>query len=230
MLSQSKHEWKYPISECDVIDRVKLVSYRELAEHWHNLMYGDEEYSVWNQISDLLWQDIVWRSFNEARRWTDEDGPTAAVAPLVAGLLDRGFFTGQVLGISRLTDASDPKHPKRGVVSLRRLVDEIVSNKSILTREIFVSHDGLPYDWESVSRSEIAALPRADQGQAATWLPMDGPTAWSSAHSRHKQFDLLANTMGNTRFREDLIGEDLLIPAALCVDANVSRSSLGLNG
>lgn len=197
--------WKYPIADCDVYDREKLVAYRACAASWHDLLFGDEQHAIGIQFNDMMWQDAAWRVANEARRFTSEDGPTAAIAPILGAMLDRGYVAGQVIAISRLLEQSDPKHPKKGVVSLKRLVSEIRSQRTTLTREIYVSHDALPYDWEAVRESEDWTCE-----VEARWLATDGPNAWATAMGQHETFDKLSGVRPDARKRDDLIDEAIL--------------------
>lgn len=197
--------WKYSIDQCDVNDRSKLTVYRSLAESWYKLLFGDEHHAIGTQFSDMMWQDAAWRVANEARRFTAEDGPTAAVAPILGAMLDRGYVAGQVIAIARLLESSDPKHPKKGVVSLKRLVNEIRINKEVLTREIYVSHDALPYDWEAVRANEYSTAETE-----VRFIADEGPTAWAMAMGQHETFDRLSGVESFARTRNDLISESLL--------------------
>jgi hypothetical protein len=200
--------WKYSIEECDVEDREKLAAYRAMADSWHELLSGDSRHSIGAQFSDMMWQDAAWRVANEARRFTINDGPTAAIAPILGAMIDRGYVAGQVISISRILEFSNSKHPKKGVVSLRRLVDEIRSNRELLTREIYVSQDALPYDWEAVRANEVLI----DNGPQlkARWVANEGPEAWLMAMGQHETFDRLADVAPTSRSRHDLINENIL--------------------
>ncbi len=198
--------FSYSLDDCNVHDREKLARYRELATVWHDLLHGDERHSISGQLSDMLWQDAAWRTANEARRYADTDGPTSAIAPLLGGMLDRGYVAGQVIAISRLLEkpASDAK---KGVVSLRRIVDEMRSNRALFTREIFVSNDALPYDWEAVRTSYLAQHDIADG--TVRWMDHNGPAAWSTASGRHAAFDRLSGIAEGDRKRDDLIAAEV---------------------
>src|SRR3954447_6200604 len=99
--------YTYPPEQCDVEDQKKLVAYRQAVTRWFEWLHADPEHSISSQLSDLLWQDAVFRVFNEARRYVDEDGPTSSVAPILAQFIDRGYVASQVLGISKLVEWSD---------------------------------------------------------------------------------------------------------------------------
>lgn len=202
--------WTYRAEDCDVLNQELLVRYRDCAASWDELLHGDEEHSVSGQFSDMLWQDAAWRSLNEARKFHSSEAPSSAVAPLLGGLLDRGYISSQVLSISRLLERSNPKRPTRGVVSLRRIVEEIVENQELFTREIFVSHDGLPYDWEAAGRRFYSEFEEED-ASIARMHPIDnaGPNAWYSSKQRHELFDRLAGVSFPEPNRSDKLGTSI---------------------
>ncbi len=99
----------------------------------------------------LVWQDAVFRLFNEAWRLEDSAQPSGVTAPLLAEAVVNGYVANLVLGVSRLTDKADyGKSGARNVVSLRRLVDEIKGKRDLITRENFVCYDGLVYDVNTI--------------------------------------------------------------------------------
>jgi len=217
------HIYSYSSDGCDVHDQEKLERFRELKTVWHELLHGDESHSLSGQFSDMMWQDAAWRTANEARRFADPDDPTAAIAPMLAAMLDRGYVSGQVIAISRLLEVSSPKNPKRGVVSLRRVVDEISQARDLFTREVFVSHDGLPYDWEAARRAE--SLP---SGSAVRWMESKGPGAWVTAMGQHEVFDSLSRVSPDHRNREDRIADAVFDRLAAAFDDPVFADVLAL--
>ncbi|MCI1271655.1 MAG: hypothetical protein LKM31_10860 [Sphingobium sp.] len=205
--------WSYKIDECDVEDRDALVRFRARSESWSELLRGDPAHSISSQFNDMLWQDAAWRMANEARRYAQEDGPNASVAPILGAMLDRGYVAGQVIAIGRLLEKSNPRQPQRGVVSLRRIVDEIRADRDLFTREIFVCQDGLPYDWESARERDVATwMTKHDPNEGAQmqWLPTQGPDAWMTAKQQHELFDILSGTGSQVRTRTDDLGDAVL--------------------
>src|SRR5439155_4784372 len=74
-----------------------------------------------------------------------ESVPTADVisAPssTLAYLLDRGYVFTQVLAIQKLLDN------REDVISVRRLLKDVRKHRGVITREVYVAGDGLPYDY-----------------------------------------------------------------------------------
>lgn len=105
-----------------------------------------------------------------------------------------------MLGIRRLLDKTS------GVISLRRLILDMRSNWQLFTRENYVCHDGLPYDYEAVMLNEVAA--RMNRG--AFWASTTGPDAWAASQMAHEHFDRLAGVDPGKRAREDRLPKSLL--------------------
>jgi hypothetical protein len=94
----------------------------------------------------------------------------------------------------------------RNTISLRRLISDIRSNYALFTRENYVCHDGLPYDYEAVMHAEITQ--RANTGPF--WAATSGPQAWGTSQMAHRQFDRLSGIAPENRKREDRLPRALL--------------------
>ena len=201
-------QFKFKENDCDVHDREKLTRYRENAERWFEWIDGDPEHSISRQLSALMWNDAVFRTLNEARRVEGAD-KSASRAPLLASFLDAGYVNVQVLGISKLLEKNPPQANK-GVISLRRIVDELSANRDLFTREVFIAHDGLPYDFEAIQKAHMEQL-LAKHGTEPVFEAMDveGPQAWDTAQRQHQLFDRLSGVKPEHRSREDRIGDQL---------------------
>ena len=72
-----------PAAECDVTDTGALLKYRDLRMTVFDLLRGDEDHSIWEQMVTLFWRDATYRVFNEARRTASEARPNAAISGLL---------------------------------------------------------------------------------------------------------------------------------------------------
>jgi hypothetical protein len=190
-----------PIDDCDVFDREKLMQYRDKAQSWHELLVGDEEHSVFGQYTNMMWQDAAWRMANEARRFTFDDGPTSAINPILGKLIDHGYAMGQVIALSRLMEQPIPGQPKKAVVSIRRIVDELCANRELFTREVFVSHNGLCYDWQTSSHSTVS--------NRVEWVEPTGSNGYLISLLKHEQFDKLSGVDACSRSRDDRLPDSI---------------------
>ena len=176
------------ICACDVVHKESLALYRMRRFHWKNWLY-DDSLSISKQITYMLWRDSIFRTFNEARGLTIGKKTKALGfnAPIIR-LLDEGFVTLQVMAIRRLTDPNF-FDPNRAVISLPRLIDDLLANAQILTRENHVAHDGSRYDDMSYEKNGIE------------WM-----------HWKRKQddFDKLSNVSSRKRARGDKIDVDVI--------------------
>lgn len=195
--------YEFESSVCDVKNKDKLVTFRAKRAEWLSLFDRDPIHPISHQISAMLWNDAAYRSFNEARRFATSDRPLAAIAPMLAELIDIGYVATQILAIGKLLE-KNPAHPTKAVVSLRRVLDEISTNQDLFTREIYVSFDGLPYDYQTVRDRHIQEVTKSgDTG--ARWLPTKGPEAWGMSEIMHRSFDRLSGVSSNERSRGDRI-------------------------
>lgn len=194
--------YKHPVDRCDVQDKAKLVDFRKARAEWVELLEKDPLHSVSRQLSALVWQDAVFRLFNEAWRLENPDEPSAATVPLLAEAVVNGYVANLVLGVSRLTDKADyGKSGARNVVSLKRLVEEIKSKRDLITREVFVCYDGLVYDVNSIPP------PSQRGGGGFVRVEIGGPFDCLTPTLLHEHFDALSGVDPGARSRSDKIAD-----------------------
>ena len=190
---------------------MSLQAFIDAKARWLVWLNGDELHSINGQLSQLLWQDAVFRSFNAARMLAQQTGPSAAVSPILARFLDEGYVASIVLGVSKLVEWSNPKQPTKGVVSLRRLIDELILHRPLLTRENYLAAANAPYDFAPTRDAALRAiLERSSGGVSFEWQAVGGSGDWQQAERMHEQFDRLSGVEPGSRHPGDLISEALL--------------------
>jgi hypothetical protein len=85
--------------------------------------------SITNLISDIIYYDLLYRSFNEGLRLDKQNDkkPNSII-----GLIHESFFDSQVMKIRRLLDNSND------VYSLRKVLNEIIRHEHLYTREEYI--------------------------------------------------------------------------------------------
>ena len=199
------HSYSYTIDQCDVGNKALLGEFRTTYAEWVQWFNEDPHHNVCDQINEMMWNDAAYRAFREAERFSSEQSPTASSNEMLGKFLDRGYVSTQILDICKITDASS-SDPKKGVISLRRMVDDIAKNRELMTRENYVCFDGLPYDYEKVWQAEMDALTPDQIGQAR-YRHTKGPQAWGTSERIHAAFDRLSGVDAQQRSRTDLISE-----------------------
>jgi hypothetical protein len=190
--------FKYAVDECDVEDREALVAYRNKRREWLEWLQGDPRNSINRQLYGMMWDDAAFRALNEARRFSSPVQPTGATAPLLAGLIDQGFVATQILAIARLVDH------RRDVISLRRLLDDVEAHAHLITRETFVSHDGLPFDPVAAEHAYWKREGWPPSG-GVIGLPTEGPDAFDISRMTHEAFDKISVSGSLSRARSNRI-------------------------
>jgi hypothetical protein len=203
----AEKEYEYDIDQCSVSDKALLTAFREKRSEWKGWLERDPHHNIWGQIHSIMWNDAVYRSLNEARRFASEEHPTASLNGAFGEFIDQGYVSTQVLGLCKITDRSNDD-PTRGVISLRRLFDDIRSHRHLVPRENFVSYDGLPYHYAAVQHAYLKSLAPEELGKAR-WLATKGPDAWSMSEIVHRAFDRLSGIVPGDRAPTDLIHENV---------------------
>lgn len=201
--------YQYPVEKCDVRDLDRLRKFREKRAEWISWLHGDDPHSIWGQIHALLWDDVLFRTVNDLRRHAI-DFPSGRVGfnSAVLRMFDAGFVTTQVTAIRRLTDPQW-NQPHKGVISLRRLIDDIRNNRQLMTRELYVSYDGLPYEPAPVRDAWVAKRLASGNLNGVEMRQTTGPGAWGTSELVHEGFDKLAKSSGaGYRSRTDLVSKE----------------------
>ena len=198
----SLHEdrFKQPIGDCDVEDKKKLESYRALWlkwMRWYDHSPGEAN-TIESQLQTLIFNDLVYRTVSGARGAGGEEKTSARDGTLVY-LLDVGYVATQVLALLRLLDKT------RGAVSVIRLLMEVETKRTTITREVYVSGFGLPYDPDSWKRGGAR-----DSPMVQSW-GIEAPELryWSDSDGLHRVFDRLSNTDPGRRSRTDVIARSV---------------------
>jgi hypothetical protein len=131
-------------------------------------------------------------SFRVVREEGAKDPTSMLNVPLVAHLLNSGYFSSQVLATRRLLDS------RSDVISLRRLINDIRENRDLITREVYVSFDGTAYAPE-LPELEIQGL-----------QPAESPfSEWNRSRVRQERFDKLSKVLPDNRARDNKIHESV---------------------
>ncbi len=218
-MQPAKKEYQYGVDQCSISDKARLTEFREKRSAWMDWLERDVHHNIWGQIHSMMWNDAAYRSLNEARRFASEENPSSAVNGMFGEFIDRGYVSTQVLDICKITDRSS-NDPKKGVISLRRLLNNIRDHRHLLTRENFVSYDGLPYDYAASAQENIISLTREERGKVR-WVSTTGPDGSGSSQRMHNAFDKLSGIAADKRTRTDIIHEDVFKTVESWFDAPI---------
>lgn len=199
---KSAHKWQHAIEDCDIHDKHRLREFRSKADIWIKSLEKDDQNSISSQILQMMWDDAAWRSLNRAR-FIARDREDIGTSSIVGSLLDRGYISGQVIAISRLLERGAAR-PQKQINSLRRLVDEISNSQHLITREIYICRDGLPYDHITARLTESNI---SQKNFIPTWL--NSPLDFHQSLLLHEEFDRLSGVSPEQRSRDDLIANTL---------------------
>lgn len=201
-------KWLIDVNECDVTRDAlpSLVEYRQKRDEWQHWISGDPYHAIDNQITSLFWNDAIYRLIYELRRHTiqSEKLDFACRNNHLSWMIDIGFMQFQFLTIRRVMEPGKSNR-ERQVITLRRLFDDVSNFGSKLTREIFVSFDGTPYDHQSFD-TFLAGIPESIRRSRS---PVARPTSDAWSEERHRVFDEYSKKTPETRGRGDTICPDV---------------------
>ena len=132
---------KTPVEKCETPDKESLKKFRQKRNEWFRHLKTDEHHAICQVVQEMIWSDMSFRILTRAANMDDK---SCLHNSLVAETLINGHFAIQILAIRRLMDTT------KGVISLKRVLEDIKRNICLFTRENYVACDGLPYDYESV--------------------------------------------------------------------------------
>ena len=184
--------YKYPIEQCEVLDKEKLVMFREKRQQWLDWLKTDEHHAISTLVSSMAWNDVLFRTLS---RIGATDQGSGLHNPFLTEALVEGHIAIQILAIRRLMDKGN------NVISLWRLLKDMKKHIGLFTREIFIAYDGLPYDYEAVQRRVMAA----HIYKGAFFGAKSGPDAHWPSKRAHEIFDRLAGIDPGNRSRDDCV-------------------------
>ncbi len=113
---RSKLEYRYSLEDCDVpeVRRAALGEYRIFRRKCLEYIRGAADTSVMNQVHDLAWHTVVFRTLNEARRLEPERLVNGALWELTTA----GYASLMSLGIRKLVDRNSRTDSLWNVVEL----------------------------------------------------------------------------------------------------------------
>ena len=182
-----KPEWPSP-QECDVTKPNRLERFQACIVKARTALAAQDVNSVESQLTELAWQDAIYRSFNECLRVNlRRKKPLQQPASLIE-LIHERYLHAQAVYLRRLFELP-AANAARGVCSLPTVLALIRRSRDSFCREAFVCYDCTPY---------------------APKLMQSSPKDYMVSRSRHKSFDLFTQTAGRTRSRDDELDERIL--------------------
>lgn len=185
-----------------------MVSLEEAWAIWSNCLEGEDENSIFQQISIMIWDAVIFRFILESRRSQIEKNPNnPSLNVSFHSFIDRNFFQAQAISIRRLADKSQyGLTGKKGIYSLYSLIDDISKRQSELTRESFFELRHIPYDYSIVEQREREFIAQqAKESNLGFWVPPE--FNWEVSAHAHTNFDRLCGTLAQNRKPNDTIAE-----------------------
>lgn len=135
-MNTNKH--KYSVSTAQP---AKL--FKEKFKEWENILVGEDQHSIRNQIYEMMFDSVFFQCINESRKYAAKDDKgNIKQNKMIHYFINQSFFKTQLLSIRRLKDK------RSDVYSLRRLIKDIKKNSALLTRKNILDAYNLPYDYE----------------------------------------------------------------------------------
>ncbi|MBN8742552.1 MAG: hypothetical protein J0H86_23825 [Xanthomonadaceae bacterium] len=175
---------------------------KDRIERWRAAFSGDEQ-SVVRALVSFAWNHAAFQSVVKAVELLPEspDGGKPFNWMLLE-LLKNTYWGSTVLAIRRLVDA-ESLIGKRGVMSLRSILNDVRASRAVLTRRVYVEDiAGLAYDAEEVARKGDAFFLRHAE-RKAVWIPR--ALQPEPIRQRHDQFDFLSGVPSERRSPDDTI-------------------------
>lgn len=203
-MAAAKPDYEYPEKDCDVLDKAALKEFRKKRLEWIGWL-NDGDNAIWRQIHTMIWNDRLFWMVNESRRIADKHGGEfAARSGWLGEMIDQGYYATQLLALRKLTDPPS-NNPKKQVVSLRRLMNDLRNHRQLFTREVYVSYDGLCFDPNEAEdaywKSNPAGGVRSEK--------LGGPLDHTTSDRMQLHFDAMTDGVPGTLDRADRIREDV---------------------
>lgn len=187
------------------MDQKIYNNFKARREIWGKCFTLGDRNSIISQAYDMVWKAAVFKMIDLSRKLAIDKGEN--LNGMVHEFIDDCFFQSQFLAIRRLIDI-DPLEGKRGVFSLRSLLEDMKGNTGLMRREFFFAVDGLDYDYKSVEeRADKYRFEQLQNGKRIFGLPRDLDA--SPIVYRHEKIDVLSGVSVNNRTTNDAVRNEI---------------------
>jgi hypothetical protein len=200
-----------------VLDPLSRAEFAERMTAWRGWLGRVEDaHSIRGQLVRMAYDHADFRVLRLAvRRVAHGKRGGLLSSHVLCSALFRGQMALSLLALRRLTDRNDEKSREKSIISLRRMVDELASIAPLLTREVFVTWDGAPYDpgpaedayWSLVVAEESADEKDAELGRWVEPPAHYGLPDFEAAERRHRVFDGLSGVCEHGRSPRDRVSD-----------------------
>jgi len=196
---------------------------KELRSEWLLAVVGPDTNAIIPQLCQLSIDFATFDMINNARALadTDEDGAIRANG-LLHELLDRGFVTIALSAIRRQLDTGRLRGD-RGVHGLKPLLNDILENQGLLTREAIIEAEALPYEYEAAQRKRLEAIFASAPASGARFMAV---TPHDHSELRHEHLDWACGKTKHDRHRNDLYSGPLLKALLSNIEIHCKRAEL----
>lgn len=173
-----------------------------------NCLKGDDQNSIFRQITTMIWDTAIFRVIMEGRKAKiQQNAEKPEFNSALHNFIDRNYFQAQSATIRRLVDTSFDLTGERGVYSLGALIEDIRKYRSELNRKIFFDLRIMPYDYAKIQEKEIEFLRKHRNGK---WNQIPQDLYWEPIAETHRIFDRLSGVKPDQRSPSDLIDAQVL--------------------
>jgi len=190
------------------MDNRDIVPLEKAWTLWSDCLRGDDENSIFRQISVMIWDTAIFRFILESRQIQIEKNPDNPPLNIsFHSFLDRNYFQGQAVSIRRLADKSKyGLMGKKGIYSLYSLINDISKRRTELTRESFFELRRIPYDYTKLQQGEKEIIEQQlRENRSAFRIPPEFD--WEISADAHNTFDRLCGVQAQNRKHQDIIAE-----------------------
>ena len=92
------------IRDCDIKDQTGYASFESHLVEWRAKLVGKDVHTIQSQLQDIVWNDAIYRCYNEALHIRDKRAIKQPVPSTIIELLHESIFINQAVRIRRLTD------------------------------------------------------------------------------------------------------------------------------
>lgn len=186
------------------------VPIKKAWEIWIHCLKGDDENSIFQQITLMIWDTVIFRFILESRQIQVKRNPdNPLINATLHSFLDRNYFQSQAASIRRLADKSRyGLMGAKGIYSLYSLIDDIDKRRTELTREAFFELRHIPYDYRELQKREREFISKQlKENSIAFRVPPEFD--WEVSANAHAVFDRLCGIRAESRGHQDIISENI---------------------
>jgi len=184
-----------------------MFALKEKWALWQDCLNEHVPNSLMRRINTCYWDYTIYQIIlNGRQKRINENPEEPELNGAFHSFIDRNYFISSLVTLRGLVEGQDASlYKKRGVYSLRALLNDLKKSQEFLTREMYFELNELEYDLENVIKEFVDWRQSQPDDNNGIGILVPKEYDWDAVNSAHEMFDKLSGITAHERSKTDLI-------------------------